>query len=243
MRIWDIKIILMKKLILFLFFLLFSEFSFSQFESIDSYFRINSINNISNDLNKEEYIKKLAFYSLDMDLLLLDSISKTLPNTFVESSYFQEIQNVISWKKEFIGKKINLNVYDSLGNKLQISNLQIANKYLLLDVWASWCIPCINDFKFLLDLRMRYSNSGVEYVFLSIDEKKISWLNSVNQFGISKFVNLIDKDQEILSKLKINTIPKKILLDNDFNIIGIFSSKMIGKINLEEKIKTLNNTK
>lgn len=43
---------------------------------------------------------------------------------------------------------------------------------LLVNVWASWCVPCIEEFPDLLKLRHSYRERGVDIVFISIDDPR-----------------------------------------------------------------------
>jgi len=43
---------------------------------------------------------------------------------------------------------------------------------LLVNVWASWCVPCIEEFPDLLKLRQSYRNRGLDVVFISVDDPR-----------------------------------------------------------------------
>lgn len=47
-----------------------------------------------------------------------------------------------------------------------------SGKVILLNVWATWCAPCIEEFPDLLKLRSAYVTSGLEVKFLSIDHPR-----------------------------------------------------------------------
>jgi len=42
-------------------------------------------------------------------------------------------------------------------------------KVLFLNVWATWCVPCQEEFPDLVKLAEQYNNSDVEFVGLSVD--------------------------------------------------------------------------
>ncbi len=42
-------------------------------------------------------------------------------------------------------------------------------KWLLLNVWATWCLPCREEFPDLVRLAESYRNSNVEFIGLSVD--------------------------------------------------------------------------
>ncbi len=43
-------------------------------------------------------------------------------------------------------------------------------KVLIVNFWATWCKPCLEEFPDLLKIREQYSRKGVEVVFVSIDD-------------------------------------------------------------------------
>lgn len=110
----------------------------------------------------------------------------------------------------------------------------------IVDFWASWCKPCMEELPFAKKVMNEYPQ--IKYIFISIDKSKSDWLNatkirpdifrSTNSFIVTEI-----NDKDILSKLKVTTIPRYILLDNngqilDANLIRPSDSnfkKVIGK--------------
>jgi thiol-disulfide isomerase/thioredoxin len=45
-------------------------------------------------------------------------------------------------------------------------------KVVVLNFWATWCKPCIEEFPDLLKLRAEYADKGMHLVFVTIDEPK-----------------------------------------------------------------------
>jgi thiol-disulfide isomerase/thioredoxin len=56
------------------------------------------------------------------------------------------------------------------GAPLKMSELR--GKVVLLDFWASWCVPCQEELPMLDDMAGRMASKGVEFVGVSIDEEK-----------------------------------------------------------------------
>lgn len=58
------------------------------------------------------------------------------------------------------------------------------SKVILVNAWASWCGPCIDEIPLLLKLREAYRSDGFELLFFSADNKSDE--DEVRQFLIEK---------------------------------------------------------
>ncbi|MCW9707841.1 TlpA family protein disulfide reductase [Fodinibius salsisoli] len=55
-------------------------------------------------------------------------------------------------------------------------------KYVLLDFWASWCIPCLDAFPYMREAYQNYSRDQFEIVAISIEEDSLRWRQALEQF-------------------------------------------------------------
>ncbi len=81
--------------------------------------------------------------------------------------------------KDFISKKENLEVgnlapdfiqKDLNGNSISLQDLK--GKYVLLDFWASWCIPCREEHPYLRQSYSKFKNNGFTIIGVSLDQIK-----------------------------------------------------------------------
>lgn len=56
-------------------------------------------------------------------------------------------------------------------------------KYVLLDFWASWCIPCLDEFPHMKELYKKYSRDDFEIVAISIEEDSLRWRQTIQRFN------------------------------------------------------------
>src|SRR5690625_7878965 len=54
------------------------------------------------------------------------------------------------------------------GGKTSLESLR--GKYVYIDVWATWCGPCLREIPYLKEVEKDYRNKNIEFVAISIDE-------------------------------------------------------------------------
>lgn len=63
------------------------------------------------------------------------------------------------------------------GDSITLASLK--GKVILLDFWASWCMPCRAANKQLVKLYSKYKTKGFEIFSVSVDEEKKSWERAI----------------------------------------------------------------
>lgn len=159
------------------------------------------------------------------------------------SQFQPEIQNCIYGKKikETIssiednskGKRAKeFSTIDVNGNPISLSDFK--NKFVLLDFWGSWCVPCRESTPHLIDLFHKYHTKGglvIIGVAEEYDKTGDSWKAAIKKDGTSIWFNVLselnihkDKDvsnsQSIVEKFGVHVFPTKILIDKTGVIVG-----------------------
>ncbi len=118
-----------------------------------------------------------------------------------------------------IGKvAYNFKAEDVNGKMITLS--QFRGNYVLLDFWASWCIPCIEQFPDTKKLYEQNHSKGFEVLTISIDEDTSAWRRAVEKFRIGMWIN-VHANNDIANNYPnvINPIPSGILIGPDGTII------------------------
>ena len=99
-------------------------------------------------------------------------------------------------------------------------------KYVLLDFWASWCLPCREEMPGLLAAARDYERTLAVYA-VSIDENLNRWKQAVEADGSGTALTHVilrkdDPDYDRLFRMfGIETIPHNFLLDADGKIVAV----------------------
>jgi len=115
------------------------------------------------------------------------------------------------------------------GEKTSLKDLK--GKYVYVDVWATWCGPCIAEIPALKEVEKNYHGKNIAFVSLSIDDDRShggSWekanedwkkfVADENLGGIQLFAPK-GWQSEFVRSYRINGIPRFILIDPNGNIV------------------------
>jgi len=90
---------------------------------------------------------------------------------------------------------------------------------VVVDVWATWCVPCVERFPHMVSLYQRYKNRGVEFVSMSVDDREDkAAIERARQFLIRQkatFRNYLMNENIMQSfeKLGVQGIPDVMMYD------------------------------
>ena len=100
----------------------------------------------------------------------------------------------------------------------------LKGKYVYIDVWATWCGPCIAEIPALKATEEKYRNKNIAFVSMSIDKKKDydKWRTMVEEKELSGIQLFAPDDwkSDFVSDYGIMGIPRFILIDPEGNIVN-----------------------
>ena len=116
------------------------------------------------------------------------------------------------------------------------SDLISNNKFTIINIWASWCIPCRKEHHFLMHLS---KNSKINLIGLNYKDRSNNAKKFINDFGNPFSTILIDPDGTISIELGAYGIPETIIINKDQKIIKKFIGPLTNK-NLREIERIVN---
>jgi thiol-disulfide isomerase/thioredoxin len=132
-------------------------------------------------------------------------------------------------------KAVDFTAYDLKGGKINLSSLK--GKVIYVDLWATWCGPCMQEMPYFEKLKAKYANNpNVAFVSLSIDDSNQLWQNSINQRKADGFQWIINRSK--LQAYNIVGIPRSLLIDKDFKMVDL-AAPMPSQAAAEKQIEAL----
>jgi len=197
-----------------------------------------------------DFILRHNTYQIVPDLLYLLTKSETVPvdtlkriyNNLPEQSKiglmgkfaFKQIESFKSESEEvptedpLIGKTApDFTRKDFSGKTIKLSDFKNKN-YVLLDFWASWCLPCVEGIPKIKDLYNKYNKKGLTIISISFDKDDDSWRNAINKYQLKAWTQILqaeDKNNSVANTDDINlmynveAIPHFVLIDKQGKII------------------------
>lgn len=147
-----------------------------------------------------------------------------LITTFPETDWAKwAVMDFSPGRKIMVGKQIPAFSFKSLNDStITVSDSTLKGKYYLIDLWATWCIPCVAEMKVLSELYEKYKSANFEIVSFSFDNKEEDALNfqrnDVKMPWLNVFVNG-GSDSEFGQTFNTAGFPRHILIDTSGIIV------------------------
>jgi thiol-disulfide isomerase/thioredoxin len=157
-----------------------------------------------------------------------------MPLSIAEPSYrdyldsYSDYPEYTSFLKDFYQRRkavspgqpaVDFALPDRNGNEVTMADFR--NKYVLVDFWASWCIPCMEAIDDLQTIYKKYPQDKFEIVSISIEEDSSVWRSTLQRFDMpwTQVYGGHGVDQTTFNQYQAGGIPFYILVGPDGNIV------------------------
>lgn len=146
----------------------------------------------------------------------LQAVFSRLPASFRNSGSGAYISREISARKAMAAEKIfpQFELMDM--HKKWITPASLGGKYVLIQFWASWCVPCIREIPKLKAIHQKFDRPDFKIISISIDSDSLAWTNAVKKHAMP-WTQIIDR--QLIKTLSYGGVPQLYLLDPDGRII------------------------
>ena len=178
------------------------------------------INTISNDTLRSYFFKdqmsEVAVNNLTEFRSTLEPYEKYTKPASVKREYLK-IYDQFSSDTAYVGKSAyNFTLPDSTGRMFSMKDFK--GKVVFIDVWATWCGPCREQFPFLKIVEEEYKdNSDIVFMGISIDRlrDREKWLKMMKKESLHGVQLFDDTGKFFAKKYEINAIPRFLLISKE----------------------------
>jgi len=166
-----------------------------------------------------------------------DSVFADFKTNYQKSGYLPALNKIYNeWLAVAPGKPApDLEGNTTDGRKISIKDLK--GKVVYIDIWATWCGPCVAEIPASKKLQQEFSNeTNIQFLSVSIDHNKADWEKFIKKENDWKGLHIImdpDKIQSLNTSYKLFGVPDYILIDHLGNIVNMKAPRPS-----EEKIKS-----
>ncbi len=185
---------------------------------------VSALKSVENGHIKDELLKRFAYYTLSPTENLQSTYDYFMANTANEDykKSFTEKYNKLKIIAVGAPSPIFVNYENHKGGKTSLADLK--GRYVYVDVWATWCGPCIAEIPALKEVEKEYHNKNIEFVSISVDTEKYydKWKKMVSDKKLAGIQLIADKNGEskFITDYVIENIPRFILIDPEGNIVN-----------------------
>jgi len=161
----------------------------------------------------------------------LQSIYKQLQLPENEFNKLQEKTNLLA--KQKMSESIKAKFGVTKANDFKLKNLKgqnislssFKNKVVVIDFWATWCVPCRASFPAMQELVNNYKqDSSVVFLFIDVwenksPEKMQEMAQKLMTDGNYNFNVLLDTKDKVVDNFRVDAIPSKFIIDKKGEIV------------------------
>jgi peroxiredoxin len=118
-----------------------------------------------------------------------------------------------------------------------VTPADFSGKTLLINFWATWCVPCRHEMPMLMDLQKKFGPGGLQVIGIALDDVQ-STRNFIEEYGIT-YPILVGSTDVMETSFAYgnmeNVLPYSVLVDKK----GIVRWQYVGEIQHEEITRLL----
>lgn len=188
---------------------------------------LDSLNKAFVENNPDSYIALRLFrgkMNLESDLSGAESQYNKFSSEVKASDLGKDIGEEINWhKKTGIGQMaLDFTQQDVNDKPVKLSDFR--GKYVLLDFWASWCVPCRKENPNIVREYETYKDKNFTVLGVSLDdlEGKQAWLDAIAKDGLNwtQLSDLQGFKNAVAQMYNVTSVPSNWLIDPTGKIIA-----------------------
>jgi len=189
----------------------------------------------------------IRYVSFDSLKLLYNTLSPDIQKSYYGlevATEIQKTQEIIADTavKSFIRRDVK-------GGLIDLDE-ERKDKYILLDFWASWCIPCRQQSPHLKLLYNKYKKSGFEIIGVADDNKTPdAWRKAILQDGLEIWKQILINPDTTINRnetsasigdiYNVASYPTQVLINKNGNILERYGDKGVSFESLDKRLMSI----
>jgi len=183
------------------------------------------------ELFTDKMVKSYASYRVMKDNVLYDGVKDydivwpVFEKVCTDIDLIKDVEKQLAeWEhlktgnpaKDFAG--VNLK-----GDSIHLSDFK--GKYVYVDVWATWCNPCLGEIPSLMQIEERMKKNNIVFISASVDRDKMAWQKMLKERKLAGQQIYVGQSDLLSGFYKISGIPRFMLFDKEGKILEVSADR------------------
>ena len=111
------------------------------------------------------------------------------------------------------GPAPNFTLQSNAGGQVSLASLK--GKVVMVNFWATWCVPCRQEMPHLEALYEKYNGLGFELLAVNVEKNNAEGARKWLQETPVTFPVLFDPENQVTKLYKVQTMPSTVLIGRD----------------------------
>jgi len=116
----------------------------------------------------------------------------------------------------FAALLVATSVVGAKGDELQLDDYH--GKVVVLDFWASWCIPCRRSFPWMNEMQKKYGDDGLVIIAVNLDTNISDARKFLAKYP-AEFQVSYDQTRELARQFEVEAMPSSFLIDRRGEVV------------------------
>jgi peroxiredoxin len=119
----------------------------------------------------------------------------------------------LAWAATLSGPAPSFTLQSSTGEQVSLESLK--GKVVMVNFWATWCVPCRQEMPHLQALYERYESLGFELLAVNVEKNNAEGARKWLEETPVTFPVLLDGNNQVSKLYKVQTMPSTVLIGRD----------------------------
>ena len=119
----------------------------------------------------------------------------------------------LAWAATVSGPAPNFTLQSNAGGQVSLASLK--GKVVMVNFWATWCVPCRQEMPHLEALYEKYNSLGFELLAVNVEKNNAEGARKWLQETPVTFPVLFDPENQVTKLYKVQTMPSTVIIGRD----------------------------
>jgi peroxiredoxin len=119
----------------------------------------------------------------------------------------------LAWAATVSGPAPNFTLQANAGGQVSLASLK--GKVVMVNFWATWCVPCRQEMPHLEALYEKYNGLGFELLAVNVEKNNAEGARKWLQETPVTFPVLFDPENQVTKLYKVQTMPSTVIIGRD----------------------------